>query len=126
MGLELHCVERIACIDPANWAFYSAQLKDLCCSPAYAQMDYHQRLTKVVDFVYMPEELFVAAKSDWERLQDVAVLCSLIAEITGPETEVVPDEIKNQWIAAKKEDIAFLNRLMGAKSRIEAFRLGKD
>ncbi|KAG6024033.1 hypothetical protein E4U41_001874, partial [Claviceps citrina] len=63
------------------------------------------------------------ARREWARLERLAGLCSVIAEVLGPEGETVDDEVKNRWIEARKMDIASLRRLMGAGERCESLGL---
>ncbi|KAG6023149.1 hypothetical protein E4U19_004535 [Claviceps sp. Clav32 group G5] len=121
--LVRHMPDRMEALSPAKKARYMAQLNQLCCSSLLPSMDYEQRLSKIIDIVYLEEEIDAAARNEWSRLEQVLGLCSMIAEAIGPPDEVVEEEEKNRWILAKKMDIASLKKLMAAKMRCKSLGL---
>ncbi|KAG5928354.1 hypothetical protein E4U42_000800 [Claviceps africana] len=118
-SIARHMPDRLAAVDPDRWTGYLAALRRLCRSPAIHDMDYEQRLLRVVAIVYLAEEVDAVARGEWARLEKVLGLCSVIAEAIGPEDEVVDDERKNRWILARRMDLASLRTLMAAGRRCE-------
>ncbi|KAK2594055.1 hypothetical protein QQS21_008240 [Conoideocrella luteorostrata] len=119
-NLLRHIPDQIASVDPNRWPSHVEKLKRFCNSAAIHNMGFEQRLMKIIDIIFLHEDIDAVANREWDRLERIAGLCSIIAEIIGPDNEAVDDETKNRWIAAKKVDIASLKRVMGAKSRVAA------
>lgn len=111
-GMLLYRPEIISCIDPGHWKDYLEKLKKFCNQPKILSMTYHQRLMRVVEIVYLPEELIAFARSDWEGLNEVMILCSMIAQVLGPEDEALDEAERDQWITEKKRDTAWVRKLM--------------
>ncbi|KZZ96675.1 hypothetical protein AAL_03904 [Moelleriella libera RCEF 2490] len=113
-----HCPGKVAKVNPDHWPTYLAELKKFCTRAMFHNMNYDQRLRKIIGIVFVPEELEAVAKEEWERLEEIVGLCSVIAEAVGPDDEEVDEARKNRWIAAKKTDIAALKKLLGAAKRV--------
>lgn len=118
-----HIPGELEAVSPEKRATYLAGLKKFCNSTAIHNMDYEQRLLKIVGIVYLEEELDAVARNEWTRLEQIAGLCSIIAEAIGPEDEIVDEQTKNRWISARKMDIASLKKLLAAKERCRSLGL---
>ncbi|GAB0134435.1 hypothetical protein EsDP_00002808 [Epichloe bromicola] len=118
-----HIPRELEAVSPEKRATYLAGLKKFCNSTIIHGMDYEQRLLKIVGIVYLEEELDAVARNEWTRLEQIAGLCSIIAEAIGPEDEIVDEQTKNRWIAARKMDIASLKKLLAAKERCRSLGL---
>ncbi|QLI66415.1 uncharacterized protein G6M90_00g037900 [Metarhizium brunneum] len=91
-----HLRDGISSVTPTNWSRCTRRIQRYANSEGIRGADFKQRLMRLVEIVYLPEEL---------------ELCSVIAETLGPEDEVVDYETRNRWIKEKNEDINSLKML---------------
>lgn len=118
-----HIPRELEAVGPEKRATCLAGLRRFCNSTVIHNMDYEQRLLRIVAIVYLEEELDAVARNEWTRLEQIAGLCSIIAEAIGPDDEIVDEQTKNRWIAARKMDIACLKKLLAAKERCRSLGL---
>ncbi|OAQ96841.1 hypothetical protein LLEC1_03876 [Akanthomyces lecanii] len=89
-----------------TWRVYKSKLLLLCGSPAIHNMDHWQRLEKVKEIVYMPEEMELLRSGDAERIACAVRVCATVTEILGRDDEIVPEEME-EWVAMQLKDTAW-------------------
>lgn len=109
-----------AVIPKATWESYHTKLVDLYASSGIQAMNFAQRLSKIGKIIYLDEEEAAIAGADWTRLRSAVSLCAILAEITGPESEEANPEQAERWMKSKLRDIAWLEKVVGAKIRARA------
>ncbi|KAM3501174.1 hypothetical protein MY10362_005771 [Beauveria mimosiformis] len=88
------------------WRIYKSKLLRLCASPGVHNMDFRQRLEKVKEVVYLPEEAELLRRGNAERMGCAVRVCATVTEILGPEEEQVPEEMP-AWVAAQLQEVAW-------------------
>ncbi|KAM3513766.1 hypothetical protein MY11210_002579 [Beauveria gryllotalpidicola] len=88
------------------WRAYKSKLLRLCASPGVHNMDFRQRLEKVKEVVYLPEEAELLRRGDAGRMGCAVRVCATVTEILGPEEEQAPEEM-SAWVAAQLQDVAW-------------------
>lgn len=111
-GMECNIVK----IPGPRWLMYREQLMHMVEDKPIATMDFEQRLWAVMDIVYLPEELDALETGNWERLEAAIRTTAAMAEVIGPEDEVVPDKVET-WAQSKCKDIAWLKKVAVIRSR---------
>lgn len=111
---------------PAHvWQGYKAALLRLCAASSSASssgsgnavqflnMDYRQRLLKVKEVVYLPEEIELLHGGDAQRIECAIRVCATVTEITGRDEEIVPEEMA-AWVEAELKDMAWKVKVTSA------------
>ncbi|KAM3427608.1 hypothetical protein MY4824_009330 [Beauveria thailandica] len=89
-----------------TWRTYKSKLLRLCASPGVHNMDFRQRLEKVKEVVYLPEEVVLLRCGNAERMGCAVRVCATVTEILGPEEEQVPEEMP-AWVAAQLQEVSW-------------------
>ncbi|KAK5987906.1 hypothetical protein PT974_12042 [Cladobotryum mycophilum] len=118
-GAIAHLASDIALVPAANWRSYEKKLRQLCNSPVFFTYDFRQRLWKIMDLMFLPEEAEVIECGQWDRLEAVAKIVGTIAESIGPVEENA-SELAYKWFDSKIRDIRFLEKLMTSIKRKDA------
>lgn len=114
-----HDVSRI----PAErWAIYKAALAKFCDAYEITTMNFRQRLTRLGQILYLPEELEALRSNDWEIMQAVISLVAVIAEVTGPIDEPMNPRLAEKWAVGKQADVTWLKKFFAAKERMYHLR----
>ncbi|OAA78990.1 hypothetical protein LEL_02476 [Akanthomyces lecanii RCEF 1005] len=93
-------------LPPYAWRAYKSKLLRLCAGSQIHNMDHRQRLEKVKEIVYMPEEMELVRKGDTERIACAVRVCATVTEILGRDDEIVPEEMA-EWVAAQLKDLVW-------------------
>lgn len=83
------------------WGTYLAKLTKIFTSPQAADMDISARLHKIGRTIYVAEEDLSMSLHDWDRLDDAARLCSMIALGTSRPGEMDSQEAARKWLTSK-------------------------
>lgn len=59
-----HIGEKILCVNQQRWSRYLRKITSYANSERCVEADYEQRLMKLIDIVYLPEELDVIAAKE--------------------------------------------------------------
>lgn len=111
-----HLKKDLSMIPVSAWETYKKKLLKFTASEQIVTLDFEQRLGKVMNILYLPEELESVATGEWDRLYAVARVCAVITEAIGAEYEVAP-EMADKWLGSKTRDITWLKKTLGAKER---------
>lgn len=104
---------------PANtWQTYEAELVELSKSKDLRSMAFQGRLTKIARILFLPEEAEAIASKDWDRLEGVVRICTMLAQITGPNDEVLEQTVVDAWAVNKLRDIDWFKKCFGIKERV--------
>ncbi|UKZ80947.1 hypothetical protein TrVFT333_008712 [Trichoderma virens FT-333] len=109
-GLFIYLTSELSAIPATNWASYKKKLIIFCESELIINMEFPQRLYKVMEIIYLPEELEAIPKEEFERMRSVARVCATVAQAMGPDGEVT-DALAEKWISAKVRDLEFLKKM---------------
>ncbi|KAM0252149.1 hypothetical protein ACHAQJ_007846 [Trichoderma viride] len=109
-GTLIYLTSELSVIPPANWVTYKKKLIKFSESELILNMTFAQRLYKVMDIMYLPEEMDAIPKEEFERLHSVARICATAAQAMGQDDEVT-DALAEKWISAKVQDLAFLEKM---------------
>ncbi|KAL6866679.1 hypothetical protein J3F83DRAFT_740727 [Trichoderma novae-zelandiae] len=109
-ALEL-LIADICAMPPLSWAIYRKKLLKFSETEAVSNMSFAQRLYKVTEIVYMPEELDALPKEDFERLQGVVRICATAAQALTVEGEESTDAMGERWVKAKTQDLEFFKKM---------------
>ncbi|KAL6902690.1 hypothetical protein GGI43DRAFT_402535 [Trichoderma evansii] len=109
-GTFTYLTSELSAIPPANWAAYKKKLFKFCESEPIVNMTFPQRLYKVVDIVYLPEEIDAIPKEEFERMHSVARICATAAQAMGPDGEDA-EALAEKWISVKVKDLDFLKKI---------------
>lgn len=109
-GTLTYLTSELSAIPPANWTTYKRKLLKFCESELILTMTFPERLYKVVDIIYLPEEMDAIPKEEFERLHSVARICVAAAQALGPESES-EEALAEKWISAKAQDLEFLKKM---------------
>lgn len=112
-GTFPYLASELSAIPPANWAAYKKKLVKFSESEPIINMTFPQRLYKVVDIVYLPEEMDAIPKEEFERMHSVARICATAAQAMGPDGESA-EALAEKWISAKVQDLAFLKKMFSS------------
>ncbi|KAJ2958908.1 hypothetical protein NQ176_g11152 [Zarea fungicola] len=82
----------------------------MCANPALANMDYRQRLEKIKEIVFLPEELELLRYGNNERIRCAIRVCAAVTEITGRDDEIVPEEMA-AWVDVQLKDVAWKTKV---------------
>ncbi len=116
---RLHMIEtliepQLAKLPLYTWRSYKAKLLRLCAGQAIHNMDYRQRLEKVKEIIYLPEEMeLVRGRGDAARIGCAVRVCATVTEILGRDDEIVPEEMA-AWVAAQLKDVAWKAKVSSA------------
>lgn len=91
-------------LPPPAWRAYKSKLLRLCAGSVIHNMDHRQRLEKVKEIVYLPEEMELVRKGDTGRIACAVRVCATVTEILGRDDEIVPEEMA-EWVAAELKDL---------------------
>ncbi|KAH6610585.1 glycoside hydrolase family 92 [Trichoderma cornu-damae] len=116
-GTLIYLASELSAIPAANWTTYKKKLVKFCDSGLILNMTFPQRLYKVMDAIYLPEELEAIPREDFERMRSVARICVTAAQAMGPEGEDT-DALAEKWICAKAQDLEFLEKTFRSMRRI--------
>ena len=106
-------------IPEPEWAVYRRNLAQLVETKDILNMNFCQRLSKVMEIVYLCEELRAMETGEWGRLDAAIRVTAAMAEVTGPEDEEVPDEV-GAWIEAKVQDMGWLRKIFDIRGKFSA------
>ncbi|KAL7946499.1 hypothetical protein V8C42DRAFT_320820 [Trichoderma barbatum] len=109
-GTLIYLTSELSAIPASNWASYKKKLIKFCESEIILNMTFAQRLYKVMEVIYLPEELEAIPKEEFDRMHSVARVCATAAQAMGSEGEVT-DALAEKWISAKVRDIEFLKKM---------------
>lgn len=109
-GTLTYLTSELSAIPTAKWTTYKKKLLKFCESESILTMTFAQRLYKVVNIIYLPEELDAIPKEDFERMHSVARICAAAAQALGPESES-EEALAEKWISAKGQDLEFLKKM---------------
>lgn len=109
-GTLTYLTSELSAIPPAKWTTYKRKLLKFCESEPILTMTFAQRLYKVVDIIYLPEEMDAIPKEDFKRMHSVARICAAAAQALGPEHES-EEALAEKWISAKAQDLEFLKKM---------------
>ncbi|PTB64628.1 hypothetical protein BBK36DRAFT_1123105 [Trichoderma citrinoviride] len=112
-ALELLLADTCA-IPPLKWAAYRRRLVKFSESETVSEMSFAQRLCKVTEIVYMPEELDALSKEDFKRLQGVVRICATAAQALTVEGEESMDGLGERWVQAKARDLEFFRTMFAS------------
>ncbi|TQV98130.1 hypothetical protein IF1G_03873 [Cordyceps javanica] len=118
-GQRLRMVEtliapQLAKIPGHCWLGYKSRLLRMCSRGEAHNMDYRQRLEKVKEIVYLPEEMqLVHGDGSAERIGCAIRVCATVTEILGRDDEVVPEEM-TAWVAAQLRDVTWKAKVTSA------------
>ncbi|KAL7932728.1 hypothetical protein V8C35DRAFT_281498 [Trichoderma chlorosporum] len=112
-GTLLYLTSELSAIPATNWASYKKKLIKFCESEAITNMEFPQRLYKIMDIIYLPEELEAIPREEFDRMHKVARVCATAAQATGPDGEVI-DGLAEKWINAKARDLEFLKKMFSS------------
>ncbi|KAL7811431.1 hypothetical protein V8C44DRAFT_330417 [Trichoderma aethiopicum] len=112
-ALELVLAD-ICAIPPLSWATYRKKLLRFSETGAVSKMSFAERLYKVTEIVYMPEELDALPKEDFTRLEGVVRICATAAAALSVEGEESMDEMGQRWVRAKTKDLEFLKMMFAS------------
>ncbi|KAJ6788356.1 hypothetical protein PWT90_07296 [Aphanocladium album] len=104
--VETLIARELAAVPAEAWRTYKGKLLRWCRGTSIHGMDYRQRLEKVREILYVPEEMEMVRRGDEKRIECVIRMCAAVTEITGPDDEIVPEEM-NQWVAVQIKDLAW-------------------
>ncbi|KAH7312283.1 hypothetical protein B0I35DRAFT_436586 [Stachybotrys elegans] len=107
--------EETAKIPTAAWDSYKQKLIEFSESSDVLSMDFLQRLEKISQILYLPEELETMRTGDWARLEAATVLCAMLARTTSWKEEPEAEEWINQWYRLKMRDQGFLKNVFALK-----------
>lgn len=82
-------------------------------------MDFEKRLNKIGRIIYLEEEWDVIVSKNWMRLDDVARVCEVLAELTGPENEEGVAHLAAHWVMSKLKNHRMLQRMLGGMVRLD-------
>lgn len=102
--------DMLAKIPKRTWAGYKQRLLRLCAHPALANMDYRQRLEKIKEIVFLPEEMELLRYGNNERIGCAIRVCAAVTEITGRDDEIVPEEMA-AWVDVQLQDVAWKSKV---------------
>ncbi|PTB42922.1 uncharacterized protein TrAFT101_001495 [Trichoderma asperellum] len=106
----IYLTSELTAIPPANWTAYKKKLIKFSESEPVLNMNFPQRLYKVVDIIYLPEEMDAIPKEEFERMHSVARICAAAAQAMGPDGESV-EALAEKWVSAKMQDLKFLKKM---------------
>lgn len=109
-GTLTYLTSELSAVPQAKWTTYKKKLLKFCESEAILTMTFAQRLYKVVDIIYLPEEMDAIPNEDFERMHSVARICVAAAQALGPESES-EEALAEKWISAKAQDLEFLKKM---------------
>lgn len=109
-GTLTYLNSELSAIPPANWTAYKKKLIKFSESEPILDMTFPQRLYKVVDIIYLPEEMDAIPKEEFERMHSVARICVAAAQAMGSESESA-EALAEKWISAKAQDLDFLKKM---------------
>ncbi|KAL7895237.1 hypothetical protein HDV64DRAFT_287527 [Trichoderma sp. TUCIM 5745] len=109
-GTLAYLTSELSAIPAAKWTIYRKKLLRFCESESILAMTFAQRLYKVVDIIYLPEEMDAIPQEDFERMHSVARICVAAAQALGPESES-EEILAEKWISAKAQDLEFLRKM---------------
>lgn len=109
-GTLNYLTSELSAIPPANWAAYKKKLIKFAESEPITNMTFPQRLYKVVDIIYLPEEMDAIPKEEFGRMHSVARICAAAAQAMGPDSESV-EVLAEKWVSAKVQDLYFLKKI---------------
>ncbi|KAL7913224.1 hypothetical protein GGI35DRAFT_442369 [Trichoderma velutinum] len=112
-GTLIYLTSELSAIPASNWASYKKKLIKFCESEQIINMEFPQRLYKVMEIIYLPEELEAIPKEEFARMHSVARVCATAAQAMGPDGEVT-DGLAEKWIGAKVRDLDFLKKMFGS------------
>ncbi|KAK4067465.1 uncharacterized protein Triagg1_7645 [Trichoderma aggressivum f. europaeum] len=112
-GTLIYLTSELSAIPASNWASYKKKLIRFCESETIINMEFPQRLLKVMDIVYLPEELEAIPREEFGRMQSVARVCATAAQAMGPDGENT-DGLAEKWVSAKVQDLEFLKKMFGS------------
>jgi hypothetical protein len=118
-ALERAMQDTVSKIPESEWAVYRRNLTQLVEGKAILSMNFCQRLSKVMEIVYLCEELQAMETGDWSRLDAAIRVTAAMAEVTGPEDEEVPDLVE-AWVEAKVQDISWLKKTVNIRDKFAA------
>ncbi|KFA49818.1 hypothetical protein S40293_09313 [Stachybotrys chartarum IBT 40293] len=109
-------------IPAERWAIYKAALVKFCDAYEITTMNFRQRLTRLGQILYLPEELEALRSNNWEVMQAVISLVAVIAEVTGPIDEPMNPRLAEKWAMGKQADVTWLKKFFAVKERIYHLR----
>lgn len=109
-ALQTYVPSSFAHISERLWSRYSRKLSKLCEEPGFLEMDYMQRLERVMDIFYLPEEAKAFGDCDWCRMELAVPICVAITEMMGDDADSEKEEGK-AWAEGKLEDIRWLKKI---------------
>ncbi|TFB01157.1 hypothetical protein CCMA1212_006667 [Trichoderma ghanense] len=116
----------ICAIPPLSWATYRKKLLRFSETEMVSKMSFAERLYKVTEIVYMPEELDALPKEDFKRLEGVVRICATAAQALSVEGEESSDEMAERWVRAKTKDLEFFNRMFASMRGTFKASMGED
>lgn len=118
-----HLGDEISQIPPENWNTYEKELEAFCTAKGSLAVGFPARLAKITRICYLGEESDAMKHGNWDKLNNVVRLCAVLAEMTGPSYEVLDREAVNEWVRSKFRDIAWLKKLVGAKTAMSGIQV---
>ncbi|KAJ4858662.1 hypothetical protein T069G_06929 [Trichoderma breve] len=112
-GMLIYLTSELSAIPASNWASYKKKLFKFCESESMINMEFPQRLLKVTEIIYLPEELEAIPREEFGRMHSVARVCATAAQAMGPDGENT-DGLAEKWISAKVQDLEFLKRMFSS------------
>ncbi|ETS00446.1 hypothetical protein M419DRAFT_131586 [Trichoderma reesei RUT C-30] len=101
-------------IPPLSWATYRKKLLRFSETESVSNMSFAERLYKVTEIVYMPEELDALPKEDFKRLEAVVRICATAAQALTVDGEDSADELGERWVRAKMKDLEFFKKMFAS------------
>lgn len=112
-GMLIFLTSELSAIPASNWASYKKKLINFCESEHIINMEFPQRLLKVMEIIYLPEELEAIPREEFDRMRSVARVCAAAAQAMGPDGEN-SNGLAEKWISAKVQDLEFLKKMFGS------------
>lgn len=109
-ALKTYVPNSFSHISEKLWTRYNRKLSKFCQEPGFLEMDYMQRLERVMDIFYLPEEEMAFGDCDWRRMELAVSICVAITEMMGDDAESEEEEGK-AWAEGKLEDIRWLKKI---------------
>ncbi|KAL7816178.1 hypothetical protein V8C26DRAFT_435125 [Trichoderma gracile] len=110
-ALELVLAD-ICAIPPLRWEIYRKKLLRFSETEKVSRMTFAERLYKVTEIVYMPEELDALPKEEFGRLEGAVRICVTAAQaLTVEGEEEKTDELGERWVRAKMKDLEFFKKM---------------
>ncbi|CAM1506383.1 Fc.00g060240.m01.CDS01 [Cosmosporella sp. VM-42] len=110
--------EELDLIPSEAWLKYEAELSKFCANNEVHALHFNDRLHKIVKICYLPEEEVAVTSGNWERLEAMARVCTLLAEMTGSVDEELDRDVLDAWYTSKLRDIQWLKKFYAAKKRL--------